>query len=458
MTGPEKRQSRRGGGRSIGRLLMFGTLVLAVAAAASLALGTDDARLLRLGIVAALWAALLAAFATVRVRRRAEATAEQIDDLRARYQLELEREVTARKEHERTVEQEITERIEADRAGELEELRAELRGLRESLGALLGGEVLVQRVALRAESARLRSVPDELAAVEISEPSAVAEPTTEVAAAAVVPVTERPRQRYGAAAAAERQVAEPQPTMPRREPPRPGRRIRPVPPPVAAPEPARPAASFDLPVAEEVAAPAARGGRRVRPEPDELDVPTVSVGRRARPEPPAVRPARPVRAERPQPDAWPQPEPPRQPEPRPQPRRDTRPPSPPRVEPRTSRSGEWPRPASEPRVAWESLGSYPAGHGDAGNGATANGNGGSTNGVSGNGSRRYRADEDVLGNGSPRNGSSTTNGAATTGGRRRAPEPADGAHSAGRSVDELLSAYGSGQPRSRHRRDEGQDT
>ncbi|MGH3770241.1 MAG: hypothetical protein ACRDRW_02390 [Pseudonocardiaceae bacterium] len=43
------------------------TVVMAASAVAMLALGTQDAHLLRLGLVAALWAALLGAFATARV-------------------------------------------------------------------------------------------------------------------------------------------------------------------------------------------------------------------------------------------------------------------------------------------------------------------------------------------------------------------------------------------------------
>ena len=86
------------------RVLMLSTVVMAAAAAAVLALGTQDAHLLRLGVVAALWAALFAAFTTARARREISSRAEHADQLRAAYQLELQREVVARREHALTVE------------------------------------------------------------------------------------------------------------------------------------------------------------------------------------------------------------------------------------------------------------------------------------------------------------------------------------------------------------------
>lgn len=131
-------------------------LALSVVVAVALAVGSDDARLLRLGVVAALWAALFGAFAVVRFRREAGSDTDRDDDLRAIYQLELEREVAARQEHALTVEAEVRRQVEEESRDELEALRAELRMLRENLEVLLDGQLLVERVALRAESTRLR--------------------------------------------------------------------------------------------------------------------------------------------------------------------------------------------------------------------------------------------------------------------------------------------------------------
>jgi len=160
MSGPDDRPARFGGARGAGRLLLYGALGLAVAAAAVLAVGSEDARLLRLGVLAALWAALLGAFAAVRMRREVAAGADRAEDLRAIYHLELEREVAARREHELSVERELRRQVEKESRDELDALRAELRTLRQNLQQLLGGEVLVERVALRAESTRVRSLPE----------------------------------------------------------------------------------------------------------------------------------------------------------------------------------------------------------------------------------------------------------------------------------------------------------
>jgi len=160
---PHREPRRRTGGGS-GRMMLGATVVLAAGGAAVLAL-TDDARWLRLGIVAALWAALAGAFAAARYRREAAGGHDHGDDQLRIYQLELEREVAARRQHELQVEADTRRRLEAEVrtevSGELGGLRSELHALRQNLEALLGGEVLVERVALRAESTRLRSLSDQ---------------------------------------------------------------------------------------------------------------------------------------------------------------------------------------------------------------------------------------------------------------------------------------------------------
>lgn len=163
MTGLDERPSRSGSGRSTGRILVSVSVALAVAAAAVLALGFDDTRLLRLGVVAALWAALTGSFAAVRVRREAGSTADRAEELREIYQFELQREVAARREHELTVERDLRRDIERGSRDELDALRAELRTLRQNLESVLGGELLVERVALRTQSTRMRSLAEQQA-------------------------------------------------------------------------------------------------------------------------------------------------------------------------------------------------------------------------------------------------------------------------------------------------------
>jgi multidrug efflux pump subunit AcrA (membrane-fusion protein) len=142
--------------RGSGQVLILGTFVLAVAAAAVLILGTQDARLLRLGLVAALWAALLATYAAARMRRESSSYSNQ---LRAVYQLELEREVTARREHALSVERQLREQAELSDRREVVKLRAELAAMRANLEQLLGTDPLAGRVMLPTQPARPLRLP-----------------------------------------------------------------------------------------------------------------------------------------------------------------------------------------------------------------------------------------------------------------------------------------------------------
>ena len=163
MTGLDEPSARLPAARGTGQLLLYGALGLLVAAAAMLTLAADDARLLRLGVLAALGAALLGAFAAAKMRRVTTSGARRTEDLHAIHRLELERDIAARREHELALERELRREVQEDSRDELEAVRAELRSLRENLQKLFGGELLVERVALRAESTRVRSLPEEAA-------------------------------------------------------------------------------------------------------------------------------------------------------------------------------------------------------------------------------------------------------------------------------------------------------
>ncbi|GDY30776.1 DUF6779 domain-containing protein [Gandjariella thermophila] len=147
---------------------MITVLVLSLAATAVLVL-SDNARWLRLGVVSALWSALVGAFLAAKYRRQAVAREEEASELQSIYELELEREVAARREYELEIEAETRRRIEEETSEHLEALRSELHALRENLEALLGGEVLVERVALRAESTRMRSLPDQSRVISVGD-------------------------------------------------------------------------------------------------------------------------------------------------------------------------------------------------------------------------------------------------------------------------------------------------
>jgi hypothetical protein len=161
MTGLDEPPTRLPAARGTGQLLLYASLGLVAAAAATLALGADDVRLLGLGGgLAALGAVLLGAFAVAKMRRQPPAAPDRSEDPRTIYRLELERDIAARREHELDMERELR-REAKDSRDELEAVRAELRSLRETLQQLLSGELLVERVAVRAESTRVRSLPEE---------------------------------------------------------------------------------------------------------------------------------------------------------------------------------------------------------------------------------------------------------------------------------------------------------
>jgi hypothetical protein len=145
-----------------GRALLVGAVVFGAAATGLLVL-TDQEKWLRLGIVAALWAALIGAFLAARYRRQLADQREGAAERQEIYELELEREIAARREHELTVEAEAKRKAEEERRDDIAALKAELQNMRETLESLLGGEFLVERYALRAESTRMRSLPEDRA-------------------------------------------------------------------------------------------------------------------------------------------------------------------------------------------------------------------------------------------------------------------------------------------------------
>src|ERR1700741_1467329 len=125
-----------------GRLLLLAAVVLAVGATAVLVL-SDDQKYLRLGIIAGLWAALAGAFVAARYRRQVAEREDDAAERQERYELELEREIAARREHELVVEAEARRKAEEAARDDISALRAELHGLRSTLQTLLGGDYLV---------------------------------------------------------------------------------------------------------------------------------------------------------------------------------------------------------------------------------------------------------------------------------------------------------------------------
>jgi hypothetical protein len=99
---PPRRSARRGGRRP-GWALLTALLVLAIGASTALVF-TSRIELLRLGPLLALWAAVVAAFVSVTYRRQADLDQAKARDLKTVYNLQLDREISARREYELNVE------------------------------------------------------------------------------------------------------------------------------------------------------------------------------------------------------------------------------------------------------------------------------------------------------------------------------------------------------------------
>ncbi|GAA4848290.1 hypothetical protein GCM10023201_45300 [Actinomycetospora corticicola] len=139
--GADRRRGSRpspatGGGRPgdpVVRVLLVATAVCAALAAATVVLA-DDGRMLRLGVVAGLWAALLAVAALARRSGGGGADPErELESMRRTYELELAAEIDARREHELTVEQTVRREVAAEAGQELAALRGEVERLRSHL-------------------------------------------------------------------------------------------------------------------------------------------------------------------------------------------------------------------------------------------------------------------------------------------------------------------------------------
>jgi hypothetical protein len=148
----------RRGGRRPGWLLLTALLVLAIGASSALVF-TNRVELLKLAVILALWAAVVAAFASVIYRRQSDADQARVRDLKLVYDLQLDREISARREYELTVEsqlrRELASELRAQAAAAVAALRAALAALRTNLEILFDAE-LSQRPALETERTTVR--------------------------------------------------------------------------------------------------------------------------------------------------------------------------------------------------------------------------------------------------------------------------------------------------------------
>jgi hypothetical protein len=138
--------------------LLTALLVLAIAASSALVF-TNRVELLKLAVILALWAAVVAAFVSVIYRRQSDVDQARARDLKLVYDLQLDREISARREYELTVEsqlrRELASELRAHAADEVAALRAELAALRTNLEILFNTD-LEERPALETERKAVR--------------------------------------------------------------------------------------------------------------------------------------------------------------------------------------------------------------------------------------------------------------------------------------------------------------
>lgn len=144
-------------------------LVLAIAASSALVF-TNRVELLKLAVILALWAAVVAAFVSVIYRRQSDSDAAKVRDLKLVYDLQLEREISARREYELAVEshlrRELASEVRAQSADEVAALRAELAALRANLEYLFDADlshrpaIETERTAGRVSSSRIDTEDD----------------------------------------------------------------------------------------------------------------------------------------------------------------------------------------------------------------------------------------------------------------------------------------------------------
>jgi len=153
MTVPSRGTRSRRNVRRPGWLLVTALLVLAILASSTLVF-TNRVDLLRLAVILSLWAAVMAAFVSVTYRRQSELDQARARDMKFVYDLQLDREVAARREYELAVEahlrRQLARELRTQAADEMTALRAELASLRSNLEVMLGTD-LGERPALEAE-------------------------------------------------------------------------------------------------------------------------------------------------------------------------------------------------------------------------------------------------------------------------------------------------------------------
>jgi hypothetical protein len=156
-------RSSSGGRGGLRTLALVAAVAIALASTAAVVL-SDDPQTLRLAVVGALWAFVLAAFAAPR-RREPDAPAGDPGtalELRRTYEIELEKEVAARREYELQLEVYLRRELERGLAEDVAALREEVGRMRGEMIDRLDGELRMERIeTTRLIGGSLRALQDE---------------------------------------------------------------------------------------------------------------------------------------------------------------------------------------------------------------------------------------------------------------------------------------------------------
>ncbi|MFD4430994.1 DUF6779 domain-containing protein [Nocardia sp. NPDC058497] len=138
--------------------LFIGVLILLGLTASVFLIFSENVHYVRVGLVAALWAAVIGALAATRYRKDSAVDKAKVRDLQTVYELQLEREINARREYEMGIEARVRAEVGAD-ASEIAALRAELTLLRQNLQVLFDGALPDEQLALQADAVRIDALP-----------------------------------------------------------------------------------------------------------------------------------------------------------------------------------------------------------------------------------------------------------------------------------------------------------
>jgi len=139
------------------RAVALGVGFLCAVVASLMLLMTDNAQSLRVGILVALWGFVLAALAAARRQTEKAVGVGAEIELRKSYELELEREVAARREYELRLEAMLRRELQEEFAAQVGDLRVELTRLRSELSEQWDSELRVERMVMRTQSVRMGS-------------------------------------------------------------------------------------------------------------------------------------------------------------------------------------------------------------------------------------------------------------------------------------------------------------